>query len=243
MNKVGDRTISEANGSSRCLSVSAPGQFTHSFAPLSPRFWLTCAVWMAAVILTMVALDEVTAGWVSRTIPVARIMWLFNIMKAPGNFIFTLVISALLVTWHANRWRAAAFVCGSGVLSGLLCSIIKWMVGRTRPFHNVPAFRFQPFRYGVIGLFHGENLSFPSGHTCLAFSTASALSILIPRWRVVFFTGGTIVAVERVLQGSHYAGDVVAAAGLGVLSTYLASWIIGLMTPDGKLHEETWKVQ
>ena len=36
---------------------------------------------------------------------------------------------------------------------------------------------FSPFRNGWVGLFDEPNLSFPSGHTCLAFATAACLGI------------------------------------------------------------------
>ena len=202
------------------------------FPGWSPRFWLVAAVWVATIAVVSALIDDRAAAWVGRTIPVPKLMTLFNVMKAPGHFAFTLLIAAALALWHRGRWRAAAFLCLSGIVSGVLCGLLKWGVGRTRPLHKVPAFDLQPFRGGLVGLLHGDNLSFPSGHTCLAFASAAALSVLLPRGRVAFFGVALIVATERVLQGSHYASDVVAAAGLGVLSTYIVWFACDRLFPS-----------
>jgi membrane-associated phospholipid phosphatase len=67
--------------------------------------------------------------------------------------------------------------------------LIKWMVGRTRPFkidtigERLAPFELHPFRDGFRGLFESKNLCFPSGHACLAFATAAALVMLWPRAR------------------------------------------------------------
>jgi membrane-associated phospholipid phosphatase len=202
------------------------------FPGWSVRFWLGAAAWVAVLAIVSPLADDRAAAWVGRTIPVPKLMTLFDVMKAPGHFVFTLLIAAALALWHRGRWRAAAFLCLSGIVSGALCGLLKWGVGRTRPLHKIPAFDLQPFRGGLVGLLHGDNLSFPSGHTCLAFASAAALAVLLPRWRVVFFGVALIVAAERILQGSHYAGDVVAAAGLGVLSTYIVWFACDRLFPS-----------
>jgi putative phosphoesterase len=197
MDRVSNQKIASVNGESLSISTAERVRLDRRFGGWSSRFWLWASIWLALLILALALLDVSTAAWVGRTIPVARTMWLFNIMKAPGNFVFTLGLAGALIIWHPSHWRAAVFVCGSGILSGLLCALMKWAVGRTRPLHNVPAFQFQPFRYGLMGLFHGENLSFPSGHTCLAFSTAAALAVLIPQWRIVFFAAAGVTLSGR----------------------------------------------
>jgi membrane-associated phospholipid phosphatase len=197
------------------------------------RFWLFTAIWIAVLIIVILTTDSSLAAWVGQHVPMRRVMWAFNILKAPGNFLFTLVVAGTLVIWHPLRWRAAAFVCLSGIFSGTLCAVLKWGFGRTRPLEGIPALHLQPFRGGIIGLFHGDNLSFPSGHACLVFSTAMSLSVLIPRWWIAFFAGAIIVGTERVLQASHYLGDVIAGAGLGVFSTCILWWIFDVATQKG----------
>lgn len=76
----------------------------------------------------------------------------------------------------------------------------------------------------------GSNtLSFPSGHTAAAFSSAHFLFreyqdenfwLAISGYPVAVFTG-----VYRTLNDKHWVGDVVAGAGFGILSTELAYWL------------------
>ena len=181
--------------------------------------------WMLLLSVSALLLDVRVADVVHREIRVPEMMWLFHIMKAPGHFAFTLLVAAALVVFrHRWQWRAAAYLCLSGIVSGLSCALLKWCVGRTRPFHGVGAFELHPFTHGIAGLFSAENQSFPSGHTCLAFATAAAMSLLVPRWSAAFYAVALVVASERVLQGSHYVGDVVAASGLGILSAMM-TWL------------------
>ena len=71
-----------------------------------------------------------------------------------------------------------------------------------------------------------NNLSFPSGHTTTAFSSAHFLFreyedeniwLAISGYPIAIFTG-----VYRTLNDKHWVGDVVAGAGFGILSTELA---------------------
>jgi len=74
-----------------------------------------------------------------------------------------------------------------------------------------------------------NNLSFPSGHTATAFSSAHFLFreykdenlwLAISGYPIAVFTG-----VYRTLNDKHWVGDVVAGAGFGILSTELAYWM------------------
>ena len=74
-----------------------------------------------------------------------------------------------------------------------------------------------------------NHLSFPSGHTTTAFSSAHFLFreyqdeniwLAISGYTIAIFTG-----VYRTLNNKHWVGDVVAGAGFGILSTELAYWL------------------
>jgi membrane-associated phospholipid phosphatase len=189
------------------------------------------AIGLVTVGVLCLFIDERVAHGLARAIPVNHLMPLFRVLKSPGHFAFTLTIATALTLRHPLRWKAAIVVCLSGVISGIIYSLAKWCVGRTRPGHGVPALQIHPFHHGLGGLFNGENQSFPSGHTCLAFATAVSLSILIPRFWLWFYAGAWVVAFERVLQGSHYLSDVFAAAAFGVVSAFAAwrlcsSWLV-----------------
>ncbi len=87
-----------------------------------------------------------------------------------------------------------------------------------------------------------NNLSFPSGHTATAFSSAQFMFreykdtnfwLSISGYSFAVFTG-----VYRTINDKHWVGDVVAGAGFGILSTELAYWLYpkinGLLTGRNK---------
>ncbi|ASK29176.1 PA-phosphatase [Chryseobacterium sp. T16E-39] len=74
-----------------------------------------------------------------------------------------------------------------------------------------------------------NNLSFPSGHTAIAFASAQFMFreykdtnflLGISGYSFAVFTG-----VYRMLNNKHWFGDVVGGAGFGILSTELAYWL------------------
>jgi membrane-associated phospholipid phosphatase len=79
---------------------------------------------------------------------------------------------------------------------------------------------------GWNGLFRQPALSFPSGHATLAVATAVSLTILLPRWRWIWFLIALMVAVERVLENAHFVSDVVAGVGVGTVSALLANHLL-----------------
>ena len=74
-----------------------------------------------------------------------------------------------------------------------------------------------------------NTLSFPSGHSATAFSSAQFMFreykdtniwLSLSGYPFAIFTG-----VYRMLNDKHWLGDVVAGAGFGILSTELAYWL------------------
>lgn len=72
-------------------------------------------------------------------------------------------------------------------------------------------------------------LSFPSGHTAIAFASAQFMFreykdtnfwLGVSGYSLAVFTG-----IYRMLNDKHWVGDVVAGAGFGILSTELAYWL------------------
>jgi membrane-associated phospholipid phosphatase len=72
--------------------------------------------------------------------------------------------------------------------------------------------------------------SFPSGHTATAFMNASFLNKEFgyrnAAYGIVGYTMGAVTGLERSLNNRHWISDILAGAGIGILSTELAYMIM-----------------
>ncbi|MES2689619.1 MAG: phosphatase PAP2 family protein [Bacteroidota bacterium] len=68
-----------------------------------------------------------------------------------------------------------------------------------------------------------DNLSFPSGHSALAFALAGVLHHEFkdssPWISVLGYTSATVTGAMRILNNRHWYSDVLVGAGIGMLST------------------------
>ncbi len=104
---------------------------------------------------------------------------------------------------------------GSLVVNSLLTYGLKYSIHRERPFVS----NSQIYKKTEAG-----NHSFPSGHTSLAFATATSLTIAYPKWYVAapaFIWAGAI-GYSRMHLGVHYPSDVLAGAVIGTLSSFIS---------------------
>ena len=87
--------------------------------------------------------------------------------------------------------------------------------------------------WGSKYLFHtlrpnGSNYkSFPSGHTNLTFAGAELVRMEYGAWwGGSAYVMGTAVGVMRMYNNWHWLSDVVAGAGLGILSAHIGGWLL-----------------
>lgn len=82
----------------------------------------------------------------------------------------------------------------------------------------------------------GSHNSFPSGHSATAFMAATMLhkeyGMRSPWYSVAGYTLATVTAYSRLLNNRHWISDVLAGAGVGIISTELGYWIAGLIFKD-----------
>jgi hypothetical protein len=101
------------------------------------------------------------------------------------------------------------------IASGILCPILKYTVGRSRPNETAgDTDVFNPFSGAA---------SFPSGHTTQAFTVASVLACSFddqPVVGAVAFVVASGVGLSRINDNAHYVSDVVAGAILGTWVGY-----------------------
>jgi membrane-associated phospholipid phosphatase len=101
------------------------------------------------------------------------------------------------------------------LVSGAVTLILKKLVNRPRPFTTYP---------DIEKLTSGGSGSFPSGHTSMAFATATSLSLVYPKWYVIApsFLWASTVAYSRMDLGVHYPSDILGGVVVGTLSAYLS---------------------
>jgi membrane-associated phospholipid phosphatase len=95
----------------------------------------------------------------------------------------------------------------------LIGEIIKWSVGRGRPFvgGEANAFHFSHFNGS------GAYSSFPSGHAITAAALAFGVAALWPKARPVMIVYVLVILASRLVLLAHHPSDVVAGALVGVI--------------------------
>lgn len=103
------------------------------------------------------------------------------------------------------------------LLSGICVQTLKHLFGRARPvlFQDLGAFSFSPLAFDM------RQNSFPSGHATTMGAIAMVGAMVAPKFRAHFFGIAVIVGLARVLDGAHYASDVVSGLALGATFSYL----------------------
>ncbi len=130
---------------------------------------------------------------------------------------------ALLATGYIKKdkrlqhygWEAV----GSLAVNTVITEGLKYSINRNRPYVTYPG-EVHPY---VIE----SDPSFPSGHTSMAFATATTLSLEFKKWYVVVpaYLWAAGVGYSRLYQGEHYPSDVLAGAAVGAGSALLSHWL------------------
>ena len=187
--------------------------------------WLTAGLGVAIIFL-MFALDA--AG--IRLMPPRGTpeLWWVRILTHFGKSAYVLwtlfaLMIIVLIASAAKRGTARSLLLRLGtrlqflflavLTPALTGEVLKWVVGRGRPFvgGEANAFNFSHFAGGEAFA------SFPSGHANAAFALAFAVSALWPRTRFVMLAYALVIGTTRLVLLAHHPSDVVAGALVGVL--------------------------
>jgi membrane-associated phospholipid phosphatase len=184
------------------------------------------AVLGAAIIALMYLFDATEIGWM----PAYRTpsLWPIRILTDFGKSAYVLwVLAGLLFvvafTSPALRGHARSLLLGLGtrlqfvffavLVPALIGEVLKWVVGRGRPFVGGEGNVFNFRHFGGTEAF----ASFPSGHANTAFALAFAVSALWPQARPVMIAYAIAIALSRLVLLAHHPSDVVAGALVGVI--------------------------
>jgi len=81
-------------------------------------------------------------------------------------------------------------IAASIIASGVITPVLKYTVGRVRPYNTTATFKFKPFT---------SNYSFPSGHATQAFAVATVIAENYPVWWVegLSYGGAALIGYAR----------------------------------------------
>ena len=189
------------------------------------------ALWLAGaggalILALMYLLDAVEIGLMPPRGTAS--LWPLRILTDFGKSAYVLwalaVVSfAVLAVSAAARGTARSLLLGLGtrlqflffaVLVPVLAGeVLKWMIGRGRPFVGGEANAFNFSHFAGTEAY----ASFPSGHAVTASALAFAVSALWPRTAVVMLVYAVAIAATRLVLLAHHPSDVVAGAVIGVI--------------------------
>lgn len=119
-----------------------------------------------------------------------------------------------LVNKDTELKQKALFVGESVAASVFITIALKEIIKRDRPFIAYPE---------IEKLTSAGGYSMPSGHTSIAFATATSLSMAYPKWYIIApsFAWASAVGYSRMHLGVHYPTDVMVGALVGSGSAFL----------------------
>lgn len=105
------------------------------------------------------------------------------------------------------------YLASAELFSSLITTPLKLSIKRERPFSKYPN--------DITKYSSGGSYSFPSGHTSMAFSVATAVALTYPKWYIITpsFLWASGVGYSRMYLGVHYPSDVLVGAIVGAGSS------------------------
>jgi len=124
------------------------------------------------------------------------------------------VLAVGLIDNNKTTLKKALYLTETAAATTFITFGLKYSIKRDRPYIANPDLK---------ALSSPTDPSFPSGHTSVAFATATSLYLAYPKWYVAVpaYAWATSVGVSRMYMGVHYPSDVLAGAVIGAGSAWL----------------------
>lgn len=145
----------------------------------------------------------------NRYLPTFKARYDDYLQYAPAATVYGLNLAG--VKGRNNLGRATLSYAASIVIMGIIVNGVKYTAKVERPDDS-------------------NNKSFPSGHTAMAFTNASFLhkeyGVVNPAYSIAGYSAATLTGLGRNLNNKHWISDVLAGAGIGIISTELGYFFI-----------------
>jgi membrane-associated phospholipid phosphatase len=147
----------------------------------------------------------------------------FNTVDHLGNGLYTgpisIGIAGLTLLGNDKKIQDAAFTSAeSFFLTGIIMTLSKFIIGRSRPDADKGAHHFSPFS--------DPTSSFPSGHASTAFALVTPWVVYYPNaFTYLLMIVPASTAIARMALDRHWFTDVLTGSVLGFVIGYnLAKW-------------------
>lgn len=181
----------------------------------NPTFFIS---WLLLASISYLFVDKAVAfylhDWHQPTIHAVAYGFTLLGIGAPYIFGFFLlfVVTKYLIK-KPNIAYSALYLFLSVTAAGILCDIIKVILGRSRPV--------ELFHGGLYGFYFlqtkGSMVSFPSGHATVIASIMIGLSYLFPRYWKFFLTLMFLTSISRIILTAHFLSDIMMGMYLGAI--------------------------
>ncbi len=143
----------------------------------------------------------------------------FTVVTWLGEFYFWLAVGIALVFY---RFRYAMLVLLAGAIIAPVSAVVKHLAGVPRPNTFLDIYQYQEFVTKVPGIkLLGGNNSLPSGHTIIAFTMFSLVTLMFtkkfPLIGLVAAWTAMLVGLSRIFLVQHFLTDVIAGTLFGLL--------------------------
>jgi undecaprenyl-diphosphatase len=187
----------------------------------------------AAIVALMYVLDTTEIGLMPPRGTAS--LWPVRILTDFGKSTYVLWLLAgmlFALALMTPRWRGTSrslllglgtrlqFVFFAVLVPVLAGEVIKWIVGRGRPFVGGEANAFNFAHFAGTEAY----ASLPSGHAVTSFALSFAVSAVWPQARAAMIVYAILIAISRLVLLAHHPSDVVAGALIGVVGAMLVRY-------------------
>ncbi|MDP4174098.1 MAG: phosphatase PAP2 family protein [Bacteroidota bacterium] len=97
--------------------------------------------------------------------------------------------------------------------AGIITTVAKSIIGRSRPYTNEGAFRYRGFQFKT------ETTSLPSGHATVAFAVSSVLASRIDNLyaSIGLYGLASLTVVQRIYDDKHWLSDTILGASIATI--------------------------
>ncbi len=95
--------------------------------------------------------------------------------------------------------------------AGIITTVLKSIVGRSRPYANEGKARFRPFNV------HAAYTSFPSGHSTVSWAVSTVLANNTDNiyLKILCYAASTLVVGARIYHNDHWLSDTITGSAIG----------------------------